>query len=418
MPGRWVVSVLCLLLTLPLAAQSDTAFVDWARGRVVPIDSAGRAFRSLDAGIAAARLIGVGESVHEAEPFTSFRLQLLQDLVRRHRVTALVLESGLPEAMALDEYVRGRTAAVDFDAALPGGFGALEEIRRTMEWLREWNLGPGRKRPVGVYGADLPARSGSMVPALDRLQELTAGNADVRSAIDSVRPLATQISAGWWKGAAQKYGVLSTDEKAALTSGVGLLVQRVDRLAEGRKDRLEWARRLALVAQQHETVLRLGAFEATAPRDIAMTDNTLWVLGRLAKGERAVYWAHNAHVQKVPVTGPPLPPGRFPPAGLRFHAALGKQYYAIATTYGGPSLDDQTVATSGSVDATLESVGKGPFLLVLHNAKRSGPVDAWLAQERLMRFQVGYLMVPLGTGFDAVVYFDRATRATRASGGG
>jgi len=418
MLGRSMAVALFLFLAGSLAAQSDVAFVDWARGRVVPIDAAGRAFRTLDGGVAAARLIGVGESVHEAEPFLSFRLQLLQDLVRRHRVTALVLESGLPEAMALDDYVRGRTATVDFDATLPGGFGALEEIRRTMEWIREWNLGPGRKRPVGVYGADLPARSGSMVPALGRLQELTAGNAEVRSAIDSVRPLAVQISAGWWKGAAQKYGALSADEKAALTAGARLLVERVSRISEGDKDRLEWARRLALVAEQHETVLRLGAFEATAPRDVAMTENTLWVLGRLAKGERAVYWAHNAHVQKVPVTGPPLPPGRFPSAGVRFHAALGNQYYAIATTYGGPSMDDQTATTSGSVDATLESVAKGPFLLVLHTGKRSAAVDAWLTQERLMRFQVGYLIVPLGAAFDAVVYFDRAASAASVSGGG
>jgi erythromycin esterase-like protein len=105
---------------------------------------------------------------------------------------------------------------------------------------------------------------------------------------------------------------------------------------------------------------------------------------------------------------------------MRFNAALGKQYYAIATTYGGPSMDDQTVATSGSVDATLESVAKGPFLLALHTGKRSAAVDAWFSQERLIRFQVGYLKVALGTGFDAVAYFDRATRATRApaAGGG
>lgn len=409
-----VAAALSLLLTFSLAAQSDGAFVAWARGRVVPIDSEGRAFRTLDRGIADARLIGVGESVHEAEPFLSFRHQLLQDLVRRHRVTALVLESGLPEAMALDDYVRGRTATVDFDATLPGGFGALEEVRRTMEWLRTWNLGPGRKRPVGVYGADLPGRSGSMVPALDRLQELTA-DPDVRSAIDSIRPVAVQISAGWWKGGAQKYDALSADAKASLTSEVNLLVERVHGLSQGDKDRLEWARRVALVAQQHETVLRLGAFAPTAPRDIAMTDNTLWVLGRLAPGERAVYWAHNAHVQRVPVQGPPLPPGSFPPAGLRFHAALGKQYYAIATTYGGPSLDNATGAENGSVDATLESVGKGPFLLTLRGGKRSASVDAWLGQARLMRFQVGYLNVALGPAFDAVAYFDRATRAARVS---
>jgi erythromycin esterase len=215
MPGRSIAAAFCLLLTCSLAAQSDTAFVTWARGRVVPIDPAGKAFRTLDREIAGVRLIGVGESVHEAEPFLSFRLQLLQDLVRRHRVTALVLESGLPEAMALDDYVRGRTAKVDFDATLPGGFGSLEEIRRTMEWLREWNLGPGRKRPVSVYGADLPGRSGSIVPALDRLHELTA-DPDVRAAIDSVRPLAVRLSAGWWKGAAQKYDTLSPEEKASI----------------------------------------------------------------------------------------------------------------------------------------------------------------------------------------------------------
>src|SRR5688572_19977449 len=233
MHRRTLLAASILFLTLPLAAQSDADFAAWARSRIVPIDAEGRTFRALDAAIADVRLIGVGESVHEADPFLTFRFQLLQDLVRRHRVTALVLESGLPEAMALDDYVRGRTATVDFDATLPGGFGALAEIRHTMQWLREWNLGPGRRRPVGVYGADLPGRSGNMVPALDRLQELTAGNADVIAAIDAVRPVAVQVSAGWWRGAAQKYDPLSADVKARLTSDVSLLVERVNRLSVG-----------------------------------------------------------------------------------------------------------------------------------------------------------------------------------------
>jgi erythromycin esterase len=413
MPVRSVMAVLSLLVAVSLAGQPDAAFVKWARGRLAPIDATGRAFRMLDAGIDRARVIGVGESVHEVQPFLSFRLQLLQDLVRRHRVTALLLESGLPEAMAVDDYVRGRTAAVDFDAALPGGYGALAEIRRTVEWLREWNLGPGRQHPVGVYGADLPARSGSMVPALDRLGELTAGNPGVRNAIDSVRPLAVQISGGWWRPATQKYDALPADAKAALTSGVALLLERVNRINEGDQDRIEWARRLALVAQQQETMLRLGPFAPTASRDQAMADNTLWVLGRLAAGERAVYWAHNAHVQRVPVRGSALPPGNFPSAGMHLQAALGTRYYAIATAYGGPSMDDSTAAASGSVDAALESAGTGSFLLTLSAGRRPAAVSSWLSQERSMRFQTGYLTVALGTAFDAVAYFDRATRAAR-----
>lgn len=138
-----VAAALLLLLTSPLAGRPDAAFVAWARHRLVPMDSSEPAFRTLDGAIAGARLIGVGESVHEVQPFLTFRFQLLQDLVRRHRVTALILESGLPEAMTLDDYVRGKTATIDFDAALPGGFGGLSEIRRTMEWLLEWNLRPG-----------------------------------------------------------------------------------------------------------------------------------------------------------------------------------------------------------------------------------------------------------------------------------
>ena len=416
--SRLVTAALFLLFTGPLAAQpdpSDAAFVAWARDRIVPLDAAGQAFRTLDGAVAGARLIGVGESVHETQTFLTFRLQLLQDLVRRHRVTALVLESGLPEAMAVDDYVRGRTASVDFDAALPAGFGSLAEIRRTMEWLREWNLGPGRGRPVSVYGADLPARSGSMVPALDRLLELTAGDPGVKALVEAVRPTAVQASGAWWRQAAEKYGALPAETKAALTANVNRLVEHVNRLSVNDADRLDWARRLALLVQQNEATLRLGMFAPTAPRDQAMAENTFWVLGRLAADERAVYWAHNAHVQRAPVQGPTLPPGRFPGAGMRFSEALGNKYLAIATAYGGSSRDKGTAPEDGSVDAALEKVAAGSFLLSLHTGEVPAAVASWLSKERPMRFQVEYLRLPLGGAFDAVAYFERATPAVRVS---
>lgn len=362
-----------------------------------PIDS----FRTLDPMIRDARLIGVGESVHDVHEFFDFRLKLLQDLVKRHRLTALVLESGLPEAMALDDYVRGKTASVDYDAVLPGGYGSLEDIRRTMEWIREWNLGEGKRHPVGVYGADFPNRSGSMVPALDKLQELTAGNAEIRASIDAIRPTATQISAGWWRGASQKYGPLSAETKTKLTADVNQLVERV------KQD--DWAKRIARLIQQNELFLRLGAFHPTAPRDEAMAENTLWILNRLPAGERAVYWAHNAHVQHAPIQGPPLPPGTFFGAGTHFAKALGKRYVAIGTAYGGPAIDNASAPESGSVDAELAARSPHPFLLTLRGGKRA----AWMDEERMMRFQTGYLIVPLGSAFDAVAYFDRATRGKR-----
>ncbi|HJQ38137.1 MAG TPA: erythromycin esterase family protein [Thermoanaerobaculia bacterium] len=361
-----------------------------------PIDS----YRTLDPLIRDARLIGVGESVHDIHEFFDFRQKLLQDLVRRHRVTALVLESGVPEAMALDDYVHGKTAAVDYNAVLPGGYGSLEDIRLTMEWIRAWNLGEGKRHPVGVYGADLPGRSGSMVPALDKLQELTAGNAEIRASIDAIRPVATQISAGWWRGAAQKYEPLSTEVKAKLTADVNQLVERVN---QG-----DWAKRVARVVQQNELCLRLGMYHPTVPREEALAENTLWILSRLPKSERAVYWAHNAHVQRAPVKGGPIPPTASIGSGMHFAKALGKKYVAIATAYGGPAIDNGSAPESGSVDEQLSKLGSEPFLLSLR-----GKTQPWMNEERSMRFQIGYLLVPLGTAFDAVAYFNTATRGKR-----
>jgi erythromycin esterase-like protein len=281
-----------------------------------------------------------------------------------------------------------------------------------MEWLRQWNLGAGKAHPVSVYGADLPARSGSMVPALDRLAELTAGDAAVKSAIDAVRPSAVAASGAWWREADQKYAALSTEAKAALTKDVEELVDRVQSLSLGDEEKLAWARRLSQLVRQNEAVLRLGGFSPTAPRDVAMFENTMWVLERLGKEERAVYWAHNAHVQKVMVTGGPLPPGRFPSAGSRFATALGKKYFAIATAYGGPSMDKATEPQKGSVDAALATASKGSFLLRLWGAHPPA-VEAWLASDRPMRFQVDHIVVALGRAFDAVAFFDGAVKATR-----
>ena len=168
---------------------------------------------------------------------------------------------------------------------------------------------------------------------------------------------------------------------------------------------------MAVVVQQYEAMQRLGGFSPTAPRDQAMADNTMWILQRLAPGERAVYWAHNAHVQRVPVTGPAIPAGRLPSAGTRLGEALGRAYLAIGTAYGGPSRDDASAVVPGSVDAALGQVAAGPFLVSLRARAFNPGVRSWLAEERPQRSQVKQLMVPLGSAFDVIAYFPGATAA-------
>lgn len=403
-----------ILFALPLTAD-DAAFVEWARRHAVSLRAGHRAFQSLGRELRTVRLIGVGESVHETEPFGTFRLDLLEYLVKQQKVTALVLESGLADGIPVNDYVHGRTSSIDYQTAIPGDLGTLVHIRATVEWIRAWNAGPGRRNPVSIYGADLPGRAGSLLPALDRLEKLAQGSSEMESAIASVRPLAERTSSTWWRGAAKKYDTLSAEEKNALTAGIDLLVERANAMRSDDAERLAWTRRIARVAQQHDAHLRLGAFHPTAPREVALAENITWLLDRLPEGERAVFWAHNAHVQREVITGKSLPPGRFTGSGGHLGAAMGNRYFAIGTTYGGPSRQDDSAPVPGSVDGALERVGVKAFLLPLRSPKRPAEVNSWLAEERPMRFQVGYLDLSVGNAFDAIFFFDRAVAAPRAA---
>jgi erythromycin esterase len=409
--------LLSLVLAFPAAAADLDAFLSWSRTQALPIGGTGsdKAFAALGARLDGVRLIGVGESVHESQEFAAFRLELLRHLVRHHRVTALVLESGLPEVMAVDAWVRGRPDAVrpDMTLAIRGSLGAVAETHRAMEWLREWNLGEGKARPVGVHGADLSGHAGDLTPALDKLAELTAENAEIRARVDAVRPLAAKVADRWFRPSTEKYGKLSAEDKAALTAATNRLVEATKSYRGLDPDRSAWARQLGQLLLRHEEMLRFGAYSPEVSRDVALAETTLFVVGRLPAGERAVYWAHNAHVQRVRFNSlPPMPAGSFPLSGERFAAALGKAYFALGTAYGGASRDQKIAAPADSVDGALERAATGTFLLPLW---LQAPPDAaaWLDEERLMRFQVTHTRLALGEAFDAVVYFDRATAAER-----
>ena len=148
------------------------------------------------------------------QQFMELRFALLQHLVRHGRVTAVVLESGLPEAIAVDDWVHGRTDSVDFKTQLGPDYNDSEVIRRAMTWLREWNLGAGKAHPVAVYGADISIGDGrSMLPALDRLQAVAGTDARIAAVLDSLRPLATRVAAPWWNGALRNYEALPADDE-------------------------------------------------------------------------------------------------------------------------------------------------------------------------------------------------------------
>lgn len=54
------------------------------------------------------RIVAIGESAHAAHEFYALRHRLIRFLVQRMNFTALVWESGFPEAFMVDDYIQGR----------------------------------------------------------------------------------------------------------------------------------------------------------------------------------------------------------------------------------------------------------------------------------------------------------------------
>jgi len=406
--------------TAAQASPDESAVVAWARQHATPLagDST-EAVRALLALASDTRVIGVGESVHNVHEFLTIRFLLLRQMVESGRVSLLALESGMPEGLDLDAFVTGRAPSVDYATAITYGFGAYPEVRATFDWLREWNSSHPSRPPVRVVGIDLPAAAGSMVPALDRvaayLERVDPAEAEPVRA--ELRPLAERASGPFWQPAIQRYRALAEparDSIRRLTDGLVERMRARERTyrAASSDDEYRWALRLAVVAKQTEEMMRLGAFDASNPRDRAMAANALWALDHGGAGGMMI-WAHNAHVQTARIAGPPIPVKEgVPNLGLEIRDSLGARYLTIGFSYAGPSLDSATAPSPGSVDGMLAAVSDTAFVLPLRGA--SAEARAWLDERRAMRFQVSHLELRPGGAFDAVIQVPRATPANPA----
>jgi erythromycin esterase len=74
------------------------------------------------ASLAEVELLGLVEAHHGAEEILMLRNRLFQRLVRAHGYSAIALESSLPRARAVNEYVAGRGPA-GYEGVQDTGFG-------------------------------------------------------------------------------------------------------------------------------------------------------------------------------------------------------------------------------------------------------------------------------------------------------
>lgn len=189
---------------------------------------------------------------------------------------------------------------------------------------------------------------------------------------------------------------------------------------------------LAETMRQGTTMLTSGDQDANRLnliRDAAMFGNTRTALDVLFPGQKAMLWAHNFHISKVPAQGQ-----SYVNLGQHLARALGTSYRTVGFSFGdgelravsgdpaqqvkGPVVLTAAPAPRDSLDTLIS--GNAPAIYLNVAQARQNPVlNAWLAQP-IRIASVGAVYTPgLPTGanvvlpqaFDGVIFVKRSSAA-------
>lgn len=411
---------LLLAVAAPAPGQ-ERDVVQGLRDVAQPLADSAALFRTLGAATQRARVIGLGEATHGQHEAFDLKRRLTMALVRDHGVRVVAYEASASRARRIDQWIHGGPG--DIPRAMEG-FGmliwAIEENAELLRDLRQWNARAAPKDRVRFIGVD--AQDGTAVA--DRLRELLGpARRSLAAQVDTLVARAPAVTQRLFQGQRGGFDSLQVEVAAVVRT------LRGERTNHPEQDELAWR---ATELQAH-----LGMFGTPGGRDRAMAE---LLLAQLAPGERAVLWAHNAHIRRSTLD---FMGSTDPAMGGHLAQTLRDGYYAVGFAFGSGGFQANAPDSSGrwgyrryqheapatgSLEATLAAASLGDFFVDLRALRAGTSLDAWMRAPHGHRWWGGYnvpddadartrdasqLMPMVPTrDFDGLVFHLRTTAAT------
>ena len=386
-----------------------TTLDDWIREEAIPfsIDSPETLDAAVDRVVASlggrVELLGLGEALHGGEDLLLFRNRLFRRLVEAHGYSAIAIESSLPRARVVNEYVAGRGPG-SYDeveeAGFSHGFGRLEANRELVEWMRQYNAGPSRRVAVRFYGFDSPTEMMHtdsprrlLEPALAYLAPFdgTAGR-ERRERIDELLgPDAAWENPTAMMDPAQSVGLSPAAAELRLETEdlvTDLRVRRPELVALTGEDEYREALHHASAARQlltyHAAVARPS--DATerivrllGMRDAMMADNLAYMVSRERGRGGVLAFAHNSHLRRGRAEWQLGPHAlAWWTAGAQLDALFGPGYAVIGSAVGVSDAGGIGRPEPGTLEARL-TAAPGPARFVSTHRGRGLPAGEIVA---------------------------------------
>ncbi|HJQ99669.1 MAG TPA: erythromycin esterase family protein [Candidatus Polarisedimenticolaceae bacterium] len=354
---------------------------------------------ALDPWLKGVRVVGIGEATHGSRELGDLRLSLTQALVERYGFRVVAIEASADKYRALAPYVAGQSDEPLPSLPGPGWIWIGQRTQRELiEWVRAWNRAH-KGEPVRIVGVD--ANDNAIARAtLARFLADTYRGTEVEKA---------------WPAAAKE--LAAADEQSFIfgDSGVDAATWKLlERLNTDRDSGAAPWRNARVEAEEALSILtEFAAFNAVGDigevprsRDTYMARRVLRALQRDGASDKAVYWAHNAHVIHRK--------GSTRTAGGELRKELGLAYVAIATTFGEGGFlaeipndleDDLAIsnvpmAPAGTVESALALVRTGGSLALWRPDLAEAEIPLWFQVPRRMHW-VGGLYRPDSNPSDA-----------------
>ncbi len=398
-----------------------------------------------------AKIVGLGEASHGTREFFQFKHRMLEYLVENHGFRLFGIEANFPDCIPLSNYVT--TGEGDPEALVHGmrfWTWDTEEVLELVKWMRSYN--ESHEEKLIFFGFDAQYAPPALQLALDFIRPLNVDkHAHFHEALEAYLPGDKSYS----ESAEHIFGE-SAEQKNLRHENALELLQFFDRnesrfvKAKGEKA-YGLARTAAFTAERAFAMYRpeegeeasLAGLRSFNTRDQAMADIALWALDHYGVNQKAVLWAHNAHVQSSAF----IWDGREARVmGLNLAAALGDQYLNLGFGFaeGGlqargapseletPGADNKRQelpplqefiappAPANTIGGTMRDTGLGDFLIDLRALSLDGGGTSWFTTSQAMRLPGAvYLEEPvekwprvtLSGSFDLFVFVEKTTRA-------
>jgi erythromycin esterase len=240
-----------------------------------------------------ARVIGLGEGTHGSHEFFALKDRLLRHLVEDGGVTGFAIEASMPDAFAIDHYVR--TGVGDPAVLLSRLYfwqWNTQEVADVIAWLRQWNQ-QHPERQVGFYGFDMqfPAAAIDSVEHYAERRDATLLES-VQSNYECLAPYLNDSHGQF----AQAYSTAGDSYWAQCQTKVTVVPALLQQYPSASPD-YAVALEMSRIVVQWEALMESRSADL---RDAAMSDNVAWLLDREGPGGKLVLWAHNYHISRFP----------------------------------------------------------------------------------------------------------------------